>query len=54
MDSLKEKYKKDPKRMKAAMGIMHKEMEAMNGVMGMEDMEKGAKKRFKNTYKEEE
>lgn len=45
--------KKDPKRMKAAMGIMHEEMGDMKDAMGMEEMEGKAKGRFKNTYKEE-
>ena len=43
----------DPKRHKAAMEIMMKEKEAMEKMMSMEDMEKGAKKRFNKTYKEE-
>jgi len=49
-----EMIKKDPKRMKAAMGLMKEEMAALHEVMGSpEDMEKQAKGRFKGTYKEE-
>lgn len=42
----------DEKRHKAAMEVMMKEKEAMEKMMSMEDMEKGAKKRFSKTYKE--